>query len=69
MSKGGVFVNNLEFLEYTGFEEHSRKILDNGNIVVKGCFYGSEDLSYTEMEYIFDKNGDFIEDKEIEHYR
>ena len=61
-------MSNLDFLlNCTDINETSRKTI-NGNIVITGLFYGSEDLSWTEYEYIFDKDGNYISHKEIGNY-
>lgn len=61
-------MSNLDFLDYTDFEETSRKIVDN-TIIVRGIYYGSEDLSWTEYEYTFDLHGNYISHREVSHYR
>lgn len=61
-------MTNLDFLlNCTDIDETSRKN-ENGNTIIRGLFYGSEDLSWTEYEYIFDKKGNYISHKEIDHY-
>lgn len=60
-------MSNLEFLlDCTDIVEISSCISENGNTIVKGIFYGSDDLSWTEVEYIFDRNGNYISHKEID---
>ena len=62
-------MSNLDFLlDNTDFEEASTVKTEN-EIIVKGYFYGSEDLSWVEYEYRFTKDGDFITCKEIDSYR
>ena len=49
-------MSNLDFLlDCTDISEVSSSICENGNTIVRGIFYGSEDLSWTEVEYIFDR--------------
>ena len=62
-------MSNLDFLLHcTDFVEN-KKIEEDGKIKVKGIFYGSEDLSWTELEYVFDKKGNYISHKELDsHY-
>ena len=46
-------MSNLDFLlDCTDISEVSSSICENGNTIVRGIFYGSEDLSWTEVEYI-----------------
>lgn len=62
-------MSNLEFLlNCTDFDESSSRIDKNGNTIVKGMFYGSEDLSWTEYEYVFDEEGNYVSHKELDHY-
>lgn len=62
-------MSNLDFLlDCTNISEVSSLICKNGNTIVRGIFYGSEDLSWTEVEYIFDRDGNYISHKEIGHY-
>ena len=63
-------MSNLDFLlDCTGISEVSSSICENDNTIVRGIFYGSEDLSWTEVEYIFDREGNYISHKEIDNYR
>lgn len=62
-------MTNLEFLlNCTNIDETTSKI-ENENQVIRGIFYGSEDLSWTEYEYVFDKDGNYISHKETGYYR
>ena len=62
-------MSNLDFLlDCTDISEVSSHIDENGNTIVRGTFYGSEDLSWTELEYFFDREGNYISHKEIDHY-
>ena len=62
-------MSNYDFLlNYTDFnEEYTTKT--KNEIIVRGYFYGSEDLSWTKYEYKFTKDGDFIKYKELDSYR
>lgn len=62
-------MNNLDFLlDCTDIVDTSITEKD-GNKIVRGIFYGSEDLSWSEIEYIFDKDGNYISHREVDHYR
>lgn len=62
-------MSNYDFLlDHTDFNEESTTKTEN-EIIVRGYFYGSEDLSWTKYEYKFTKDGDFIECKELDSYR
>ena len=66
----GANMSNLDFLlDCTDINEVSSSICENGNTIVRGIFYGSEDLSWTAVEYIFDGVGNYISHKEIDNYR
>lgn len=63
-------MSNLDFLlDCTDISEVSSRINENGDTIVRGTFYGSEDLSWTEFEYVFDREGNYINHKEIDSYR
>lgn len=61
-------MSNLDFLlNCTDISDTSvRK--DGENQIVRGFFYGSEDLSWCEYEYVFDKDGNYISHKEIDSH-
>ena len=62
-------MSNLDFLlDCTDISEVSSHIDENGNTIVRGTFHGSEDLSWTELEYVFDREGNYISHKEIDNY-
>lgn len=62
-------MSNLDFLlDCTGISEVSSHIDENGYTIVRGTFYGSEDLSWIEFEYVFDRDGSYISHKEIDSY-
>ena len=62
-------MNNLDFLlNCTDISEVSSYNDENENTIVRGIFYGSEDLSWTEFEYVFDREGKYIRHKEIGSY-
>ena len=62
-------MSNLDFLlDCTDISEVSSYIDENKNTIVRGIFYGSEDLSWTELEYVFDREGNYISHKEINNY-
>lgn len=62
-------MNNLDFLlDCTDIVDTSITEKD-GNKIVRGIFYGSEDLSWSEIEYIFDKDGNYISHREVDNYR
>lgn len=63
-------MSNLDFLlDCTEISEVSSRINKNGDTIVRGTFYGSEDLSWTEFEYVFDREGNYISHREINSYR
>jgi len=41
---------------------------DGETQIVRGFYDGSEDLSWYEYEYIFDKDGNYISHKEIDSH-
>lgn len=58
-------MSNLEFLlNCTDIAETSIKIVGE-NTLVRGLYYGSDDLSWAEYEYVFGKDGDYISHSEI----
>jgi len=62
-------MSNLDFLlNCTDIDEISKSVVGE-NVIIRGLFHGSEDLSWTEYEYIFDKNGNYISHKEIDSHR
>lgn len=63
-------MSNMDFmLNYIDFEEVSIEKLENENSKVICTLYGSEDLSWTQYEYIFDVNGNYVSHREIDSYR
>ena len=62
-------MSNLDFLlDCTDIVDTSITEKD-GNKIVRGFFYGSEDLSWSEIEYVFDRNGNYVSHREVDHYR
>jgi len=62
-------MSNLEFLlNCTDIAEASTKVVGE-NTVVRGLYYGSDDLSWAEYEYVFDKDGNYISRREICSHR
>ena len=50
-------MSNLDFLlNCTDISEVSSYIDENENTIVRGIFYGSEDLSWTELVYVFNND-------------
>lgn len=63
-------MSNMDFmLNCIDFEEVSIEKLENGNSRVLGILNGSEDLSWTQYEYIFDSNGSYVSHREIDSYK
>ena len=63
-------MSNMDFmLNCIDFEEVSIEKLENGNSRVLGILNGSEDLSWTEYEYIFDVKGNYVSHREINSYK
>lgn len=61
-------MSNYDFLlDHTDFNAESTIKTEN-EIIVRGYFYGSEDLSWTQYEYRFARSGDFIECRELDRY-
>ena len=62
-------MSNLDFLlKCTDICDPNVQAKDD-TIIVRGTFYGADDLSWVECEYIFDKQGNYISYKEIDSYR
>ena len=57
-------MTNLDFLlKCGGLNEVTVVNNANGNIIVRGIYYGPEDLSWYEYEYIFDQDGNYVSDR------
>ena len=69
MSNKSKQMSNLDFLLNCIYLDDVTKKTVDGNIVVTGFFNGSDDLSWYEMEYVFDKDGNYISHKEIDCHR
>ena len=62
--QGGEIMSNLDFLlDCTDISEVSSHIDENGNTIISGIFNGSEDLSWTRYEYVFDKGAFLLSNK------
>lgn len=61
-------ISHLDFLlDCTDAVETSVKV-EGDKKIVRATFFGSEDLSWTEYEYVFDLNGCYISHKEVDHH-
>jgi len=61
-------MSTLDFLlNCTDVDETSVKV-EGDKKIVRATFYGSEDLSWTEYEYVFDLDGNYISHRELEHH-
>ena len=61
-------MSNLDFLlDVVDLNEVSVRN-EEDRIIVRGILYGEEDLSWTQYEYIFDKQGNYIDHSVIDSY-
>lgn len=62
-------MSNLDFLLNCTDACDTSVTKDGDKQIVRATFYGYDDLSWYEYEYIFDKDGNYISHREIDsHY-
>lgn len=61
-------MSNLDFLlDVIDLDDVSVRN-EEDRIIVRGILYGEEDLSWTQYEYIFDEQGNYIDHSVIDSY-